>query len=143
MLPKRLHLIFGNDSVCEIELLQTDLVKIWYNAFSKNKNFKLFTRNHNPTLHSNVVRNSYPEAIDIINNAIERVEYLTNTEWNVRAFDGMQFDITHKIFWYSLSILFVVGIWFLEVKLFKIKSIPFYSDIISVYKKSLFNKKWK
>ena len=97
MLPKRLHLIFGNDSVCEIELLQTDLVKIWYNAFSKNKNFKLFTRNHNPTLHSNVVRNSYPEAIDIINNAIERVEYLTNTEWNVRAFDGMQFDITNKI----------------------------------------------
>ncbi len=52
------------------------------------------------------------------------------------------FDITHKIFWYSLSILFVVGIWFLEVKLFKIKSIPFYSDVSYIYKKSLFNKKY-
>jgi len=53
------------------------------------------------------------------------------------------FDITHKIFWYSFSILFVVGIWFLEVRLFKIKFIPVYSDMISIYKKSLFNKKWK
>lgn len=39
------------------------------------------------------------------------------------------FDITHKIFWYALSILFVVGIWFLTVYLFKIKHIPIYSDI--------------
>ena len=39
------------------------------------------------------------------------------------------FDITHKIFWYTVSIIFVVGIWFTEVKLFKIKTIPFYSDI--------------
>lgn len=41
------------------------------------------------------------------------------------------FDITHKVFWYSVSILFVVLIWFAEVKLFKIKSIPFYTDIKS------------
>ncbi|MCK5150134.1 pacearchaeosortase [Candidatus Pacearchaeota archaeon] len=46
------------------------------------------------------------------------------------------FDITHKVFWYVGSIVFVVGIWFLEVKLFKIKEIPFYSDIKSLYKKS-------
>ena len=39
------------------------------------------------------------------------------------------FDITHKLFWYLISILFVVGIWFIEVKLFKIKQIPIYSDI--------------
>jgi len=39
------------------------------------------------------------------------------------------FDITHKIFWYGLSTIFVLGIWFLEVYLFKIKSIPIYSDI--------------
>lgn len=38
------------------------------------------------------------------------------------------FDITHKISWYSINILLVVGIWFLNVYLFKIKSIPFYSD---------------
>lgn len=39
------------------------------------------------------------------------------------------FDITHKLFWYAGSTIFVGAIWFLEVKLFKIKGIPFYSDI--------------
>jgi len=38
------------------------------------------------------------------------------------------FDITHKLFWYALSTIFVVAIWFVEVKKFKIKAIPFYSD---------------
>jgi exosortase/archaeosortase family protein len=38
------------------------------------------------------------------------------------------FDITHKLFWYALSTIFVVGIWFLTVKMFKIKDIPVYSD---------------
>jgi len=39
------------------------------------------------------------------------------------------FDATHRLFWYSMSTIFVVAIWFAEVKLFKIKDIPFYSDI--------------
>jgi exosortase/archaeosortase family protein len=39
------------------------------------------------------------------------------------------FDITHKLFWYWLSTFFVVGIWFLIVKIFKIKQVPVYSDI--------------
>jgi len=39
------------------------------------------------------------------------------------------YDILHKIFWYFLSTLFVVGIWFISTFLFKIKSIPAYSDI--------------
>ncbi|MFA6023266.1 MAG: pacearchaeosortase [Candidatus Pacearchaeota archaeon] len=39
------------------------------------------------------------------------------------------FDFTHKFFWYFLSTAFVVIIWFSEVKLFKIKEIPAYSDI--------------
>ena len=43
------------------------------------------------------------------------------------------FDITHKIFWYFLSIIFVIGIWFTQVKLFKIRKIPFYSDIKQIY----------
>jgi exosortase/archaeosortase family protein len=46
------------------------------------------------------------------------------------------FDITHRLFWYIGSIVFVVGIWFSEVKLFKIKEIPFYSDIKFLYKQS-------
>ena len=39
------------------------------------------------------------------------------------------FDITHKLFWYWLSTFFVVGIWFLMVKIFSIKQIPVYSDV--------------
>ena len=39
------------------------------------------------------------------------------------------FNITHKLFWYGLSTLFVVGIWFLIVKIFSIKEIPVYSDL--------------
>jgi len=40
------------------------------------------------------------------------------------------FDITHTIFWYALSTVFVVAIWFAEVRIFRIKEIPFYSDNI-------------
>ncbi len=39
------------------------------------------------------------------------------------------FDFTHKLFWYVLSTIFVIGIWFLMVKIFSIKEIPVYTDI--------------
>ncbi len=51
------------------------------------------------------------------------------------------FDLAHKFFWYFLSVFFVIGIWFSQVKIFKIKQVPFYSDIKVIYKNSLFNKK--
>lgn len=55
--------------------------------------------------------------------------------------DGFSwFVLTHKVFWYVLSTLFVVGIWFAQVKYFNIKEIPFYSDIKFLYKKSLLGK---
>lgn len=38
-------------------------------------------------------------------------------------------DFAHKLFWYAGSILFVILIWFWEVRKFKIKEIPFYSDV--------------
>ena len=46
------------------------------------------------------------------------------------------FDITHKLFWYLGSSVLIVGIWFAEVKLFKIKQIPFYSDLKFLYRNS-------
>jgi len=55
--------------------------------------------------------------------------------------DFAWFDITHKIFWYLISTLFVVGIWFKQVKVFKIKEIPLYSDIKFLYKKSVLKSK--
>jgi exosortase/archaeosortase family protein len=44
------------------------------------------------------------------------------------------FDISHKLSWYLGSIILVVGIWFIEVKKFNIKEIPFYSDVKSILK---------
>ena len=55
--------------------------------------------------------------------------------------DSIWFDFTHKLFWYLLSLVFVLGIWFAEVKYFKIKDIPFYSDILFLYKMSNLKKK--
>ncbi|MBD3253316.1 pacearchaeosortase [Candidatus Pacearchaeota archaeon] len=39
------------------------------------------------------------------------------------------FDFTHKLFWYFLSSIFVVAIWFFIVKIFSIKEIPVYTDV--------------
>lgn len=39
------------------------------------------------------------------------------------------FDIAHKVFWYTGSIILVIFIWFVLVKIFKIKEIPFMEDI--------------
>ena len=50
------------------------------------------------------------------------------------------FGITHILFWYLLSTIFVVGIWFAQVKIFKIKEIPFYSDIKFLYRQSRMKK---
>lgn len=54
--------------------------------------------------------------------------------------DSPWFFITHKLFWYLLSIFIVIGIWFIEVKLFKIKEIPFYSDLKFLFEKSILKK---
>jgi len=39
------------------------------------------------------------------------------------------FDITHKVFWYGVSTFYVVLIWIFTVIAFKIKTIPFISDL--------------
>jgi exosortase/archaeosortase family protein len=51
------------------------------------------------------------------------------------------FDIAHLVFWYSVSIIFVIAIWFAEVKIFKIKEIPFYSDLKTLFEKTKIKKK--
>lgn len=53
------------------------------------------------------------------------------------------FDVTHKLIWVAGSVLFVVGVWFLTVKLFKIKEIPFYSDMMFLFHHSKQGKKTK
>lgn len=39
------------------------------------------------------------------------------------------FSVIHWIFWHLISIVFVVSIWFYAVKIYKIKSVPIYSDL--------------
>ena len=51
------------------------------------------------------------------------------------------FDITHIVFWYFISTIFVVAIWFIQVKIFRIKEIPLYSDIKSLYIQATAKKK--
>lgn len=50
------------------------------------------------------------------------------------------FDITHKVFWYLGSTIFLVAIWFLTVKVFKFKHTPFYEDLRFIYRQSSFAK---
>ena len=45
------------------------------------------------------------------------------------------FELLHKLFWYAGATIFVVLIWFIEIKLFKIKEIPIYSDFKHLIKK--------
>ena len=39
------------------------------------------------------------------------------------------FDITHNIFWYGINTIYVIFIWVLTISIFKIRSIPFVSDV--------------
>jgi len=55
--------------------------------------------------------------------------------------DSQFFDFTHKLFWYLGSTLFIVVIWFVQVRNNKVRSIPFYSDLKYIYRKSSFKKK--
>jgi exosortase/archaeosortase family protein len=51
------------------------------------------------------------------------------------------FDMAHLLFWYVGSVLFVVGIWFLSVKIFKVNEIPFYSDMKFLFQGSKLKRK--
>jgi exosortase/archaeosortase family protein len=46
------------------------------------------------------------------------------------------FDVAHKMTWYLGSTLLVVVLWFVNVSLFKIKSIPVYTDLKSLFKEA-------
>jgi len=42
------------------------------------------------------------------------------------------FDLAHELSWYVLSIILVIILWFTNVKIFKIKAVPVYTDITSI-----------
>lgn len=48
-------------------------------------------------------------------------------------FSGYEyFNLAHKVFWYIGSTIMLVGIWFIGVRIFRIKDIPVYSDLRSL-----------
>ena len=51
------------------------------------------------------------------------------------------FNIVHEAFWYIGSTVVVVGIWFLEVWIYKIKGVPFYTDLKRIYNESSLKRK--
>lgn len=51
------------------------------------------------------------------------------------------FDTIHIIFWYAIATVYVALVWIILVKVFKIKSIPIYSDFKYLKQHSLFKKK--
>ena len=53
------------------------------------------------------------------------------------------FEIIHWIFWHIVSTVFVVAVWFGVIKLYKIKSIPIYSDLKYIRSLIKSNKKSK
>ncbi len=58
----------------------------------------------------------------------------------IYLFNNPIYEFTHALFWYLGSTIFVVAIWFWAVKEFKIKRIPFYSDLKFLYSKSSLKK---
>ncbi|MDO8516500.1 MAG: pacearchaeosortase [Nanoarchaeota archaeon] len=42
---------------------------------------------------------------------------------------SVYFEYIHLFFWYFLSTIFVIGIWIITIKIFKIQDIPLYTDI--------------
>ncbi|MCA9488073.1 MAG: pacearchaeosortase [Nanoarchaeota archaeon] len=49
-------------------------------------------------------------------------------------------ELTHKLFWYLGSTIFLVVIWFVMVRVYEIERIPFYDDLKNLYDKSSFKK---
>jgi len=55
--------------------------------------------------------------------------------FSVLALSGFSyFDLAHKLTWYLGSTILIVILWFGNIYLFKIKSIPFYTDLKEIYK---------
>ncbi len=51
------------------------------------------------------------------------------------------FESVHLFIWGFVSTLYVFLVWIILIKMFKVKSIPIYSDLKELYKKSYFRKK--
>ncbi len=63
-------------------------------------------------------------AVNILRIFIFSLLYLNNFKY---------FDITHLFFWYIVSGVLIFLVWLVTIKTFKIRGIPFYTDLKLVY----------
>ena len=55
--------------------------------------------------------------------------------FSILALNGSKyFEVTHLFFWYIGSTIILVLVWFVNIIIFKIKEIPFYTDMKSLIK---------
>ena len=107
-IPKYMEVNF-KDSVCRIELFDNEFTRVWFEAFENNKYIDKFPRMCDLQLHvcdiPPGVRAQDLEQVNNINQAIERIEEITNCKWDARAFYGMSFKDTNKIHRYFTTSL--------------------------------------
>ena len=69
---------------------------------------------------------------------IVRIYFLV---WMYFSYGYNLFESFHKVLWYGLGSVFIVVVWFIEVKVFSIQKIPVVDDLKNLYKSSLLGKK--
>jgi len=104
---KKLVVKFGNGKDCEIDLIDTPMLKYWLTCHLHNRDNTgcgFWTRKSCLALHTNkdVEKNkeNHPSPT-LINNAIDEIKKISGVEWPVRAYNGMGFEecnILHRFF---------------------------------------------
>ena len=96
-LPKKIFCTFANDSIAEIELIQNEAVAIWWRSYVQNNFMGTYTQSHDPELKGDPKFKEDPVSVSMINQHIDKVEEITDTDWGIRAYDGMDHSITNSI----------------------------------------------
>lgn len=58
---------------------------------------------------------------------------------NVGVYGYEFFDAAHLFFWYFGSTVLVIALWFVNIRLFKINQIPFFTDVKTIIRETKFN----
>ena len=104
---KKLVIKFCNGKECEIDLIDTPMLKYWITCHLHNRDnvgCGFWTRKNCLALHTNKNaeknKESHPSP-KLINNAIDEIKRISGVEWPIRAYNGMGFEecnILHRFF---------------------------------------------
>lgn len=103
---KKLVVKFGNGKDCEIDLIDTPMLKYWLTCHLHNKEnvCGFWTRKSSIAFHTNKGAEKNKEnhpSPKLINNAIDEIKKITGVEWPIRAFNGMgqeECNTLHRFF---------------------------------------------